>query len=930
MQQIVLALLGLIVGGAVTSTLSGGLSGGVLGFLLGHAWSLTIRTKNLENELKSIRSTLVQQVPPVQASTTSSEPPSDRSSAFENHSETAHDSQPFLAESEQQNDLTTDQIFANAEFYDQDSEPATDHKTARPSLLKRAIDQVKRFFTKGNPIVRVGMLILFFGLSFLAKYASSAGLFPIELRLSVIALVATALLVIGWITRQRHHGYGLILQGGGVAALYLTVFAAAKFYALMPASIAFVLMTIIVVFGVMLAVLQNAQVLALMAAVGGFLVPILTSDGSGSHVGLFSFYLLLNLGILAIAWFKSWRLLNWIGFVFTFAITSLWSANSYDPENYYSTQPFLIAFFLLYLAVSVLFSLKQPPKLTGIVDGSLVFGLPVIAFGLQTLLLQETDYGLPVSALILAALYLGLASVLFKRYGQTQRVLSESFIALGVIFITLSVPLALDASWTSATWCIEAAGLVWIGARQQRWLARVAGYLLYIAGIAALMSASGRVFHKALDDPEYLVLSFVIFALAALVTAFILQRFSDVLSRLEKGLEKLYVLLGTAWWYSAGSLELVNRLPSDDIFAGIIAFVSLTALALIILSRRLHWPNLFSMAYSLLPLVALWGILAGLIYLRDPIHEDGLHPFQRFGVVAIALFVAVQYLLLWFKRHEPSATETSERTMGLTQSWHVLTVWLLLASAMWELHWYQEALQWRELTVLLSWFALLAMPIVVLMLLLKRSVWPFGQYEHVYRHIVPIPLLLMLLGWFLLASLHSGATPMLHLPILNPLDMAQLALVVLLGYACQRDLMGLRRMGRGVYVALPAIIGFIWLNLVLLRSIHVFCDVPYNGLALWNSGVVQMALSILWSLCALIIMNSARRIQSRKVWLMGVSVLGIVLLKLFTVDLNDSDNLTRIVSFMVVGALMLLIGYLSPIPSREQADAAFKLKEDNA
>src|SRR5690606_8897455 len=104
-----------------------------------------------------------------------------------------------------------------------------------------------------------------------------------------------------------------------------------------------------------------------------------------------------------------------------------------------------------YLLVSILFSLKQPPKLTGLVDGSLVFGLPIVAFGLQTALLKHTEYGLAISAIALSALYVLLARLVWVKYQQTHLVFIESFIALRVTFATLAIPLALSAGWTSAT-----------------------------------------------------------------------------------------------------------------------------------------------------------------------------------------------------------------------------------------------------------------------------------------------------------------------------------------------------------------------------------------------------------------------------------------------------------------------------------------------
>ncbi|RYF36354.1 MAG: DUF2339 domain-containing protein, partial [Cytophagaceae bacterium] len=92
--------------------------------------------------------------------------------------------------------------------------PATPRE---PALGEKIFSTVKNFFTEGNPIVRIGMVVMFFGVSFLVKYASSQGLLPIEFRLSGVLLGAIALLVVGWKTRNRKGGYGLVLQGASPA-----------------------------------------------------------------------------------------------------------------------------------------------------------------------------------------------------------------------------------------------------------------------------------------------------------------------------------------------------------------------------------------------------------------------------------------------------------------------------------------------------------------------------------------------------------------------------------------------------------------------------------------------------------------------------------------------------------------------------------------
>jgi hypothetical protein len=51
---------------------------------------------------------------------------------------------------------------------------------------------------------------------------------PLELRFAFLAAGAMTLLVLGWRLRARRRIYAHLLQGGGVAGLYLTVFAATR------------------------------------------------------------------------------------------------------------------------------------------------------------------------------------------------------------------------------------------------------------------------------------------------------------------------------------------------------------------------------------------------------------------------------------------------------------------------------------------------------------------------------------------------------------------------------------------------------------------------------------------------------------------------------------------------------------------------------
>src|SRR5499425_2977092 len=249
-----------------------------------------------------------------------------------------------------------------------------------------------RWLTGGNTVVRVGIVVLFFGVAFLLKYASERFDLPIELRLAGVAAGALVLLVLGWRLREQRPGYALSLQGGGIGILYLVIFTAFRLYHLLSPVQAFALLVAVAALSAVIAVAQDALSLAVLGVSGGFLAPILASTGGGSHVMLFSYYVMLNLGIVGIAWYKAWRPLNVLGFVFTFSIGTLWGSRFYHPALFASTEPFLVIFFLLYLAIPILFARQQARALASLgarqvrnyVDGTLVFGTPLVAFGLQT------------------------------------------------------------------------------------------------------------------------------------------------------------------------------------------------------------------------------------------------------------------------------------------------------------------------------------------------------------------------------------------------------------------------------------------------------------------------------------------------------------------------------------------------------------------
>ena len=790
-------------------------------------------------------------------------------------------------------------------------EPPPAAEPPAPPPIPPTPNPILAWLTGGNTIARVGLLILFIGLAFLLKYAADQKLFPPELRIAAVAAGGIALLVLGWRLRFRNEGYALGLQGAGVAVLYLTTFGALRLYHLIPPELAFFLLAGIAVFSAILAVRQDAVSLAVIGAGGGFLAPILASSGGGSHVMLFSYYLVLNLGILAIAWFRAWRPLNLTGFVFTFVIFWVWGERSYQPEHFATAEPFLIAFFLVYVALAVLIARDKPgPGFGRYVDGTLVFGVPLAAFALQAELTEGKEYALAISALVTAAFYVALAWALLKTQKESWKLLAQSFVALAVVFITLAIPLALDARWTSASWALEGAAIVWIGIRQKRTVARAFGLILqFLAGVAYL-GAGANQSHGDYPLADAPFLGALILALAGLWTHRLLLTNREIVSKAEGLLIIPTFVWGLLWLLGAGLEEIDHHVPGEYSFALAIAYFAAVATGFGILALRWEWRAAAWTARALLP--SMW--ICAVVTLTE------FHPLGELRWLAWTLsFVALAWIL---RRIDPDVR--SKYTTFLHAGAAVLIAFLGALELNWiAAHYTAHGTAWS------SGAAAFVPSLVVLLIALPTldARWPINDHPRAYRLNAVAVIAAWLAVWSLFANVTHDARsdPLPYMPIVNALDLAHVFAILSLtaawmaakrsGIAIPETLKG----GAGATIAGALL--FIWLTTILLRTVSHWGGVPYTADAMMRSQLAQASLSVFWALLALAAMIFATRFARRPIWIVGAVLMGVVVAKLFLIDLASVGTVARIVSFIAVGLLMLVIGYFSPVPPRKLEQA---------
>jgi uncharacterized membrane protein len=794
---------------------------------------------------------------------------------------------------------------------------------------------IEQWLAGGNWIVRGGLAILFIGLVFLAKFAYENAMLPLELRLAAIAGFAIALLMVGWRSRLERSVYGLSLQGGGIAALYLTVFATSKLTVLLSPGFAMAVLLLVAILAAWLAILQDAMILAVIGTIGGFMAPVLLSTGQGSHIALFSYFAALNAGIITVSMRKAWRPLNVLAFFFTFGIAGLWGAQGYRPEFEISCLFFLCFFYALFVVVSILFARLQTQKgdYDAAIDATLLFGVPTVTFGYALFLLKPHEYGGAFAAVTLSAIYVGLAF-----FAKGQEVLSQlktPWAALGLVFATLSIPLACDPRVTASIWALEGSAVISYGWMQNRFKARLFGYCLVLIGTIGFMTHWPDV-TNSLPILNALTVGLILLALAYGVIGTATNRFVDK-TESGSGVHDSEEVLIVSWIMAialalAGALVIMTELymRNSVTTAGIAAPALLWLWALVL--QRVGVFSQWSQTTApsiVLPILTLL-LPINYVWVQDNLTSQGLI-FTALSLTALLAWQAhaLKKLLPDWQAHFGDAAFL--RTVLLFPGFTLVGYWWLIlirGRNIWS-----SAINPESGFTMHGWFIPLAaaFPVILLWWLSKSREtfednsprlwqWLHGDCplpDHTLNNQLKQFTLLALVYLVATSLFHSGhSQTMSYIPLFNLYELIAIAALL----ATLRALRNTKLGHRFSYEQQNKMVGgltFVFANSILSRILANYFDARFEFGFAWQSAIAATTYSIVWTLSALVAMWIASVNRMRGLWLVGAVLLAVVAGKLILIDLSKVGSLARIVSFIGVGALMLVVGYVAPLPPKE-------------
>ena len=366
--------------------------------------------------------------------------------------------------------------------------PATPLSPAKPSRLPENIWQSDFWFNK------IGLGLLLLALAFLFNYAVDQGWLTPAVRVAIGLLLGTGLLGVGYRLSAKRRQFGQVLLGGGIAAYYITGFAAFQLYELVTYPLAFGFMVLVTLLAFALSLYQQEAMLSLIGGLGGLATPFLLYTGEGSTIGLILYTCLICASLVMIYFFQGWQLVLWLANTagWLIMLVAMFSADLIEEaaisvENAV-LQGGILFCLLVFWSVPVLRQLdwsdalnRLPPAKLGLADTLIpgkvqgffnthfrlaIVGNPLVALLMTWGLWRLTTTNEGLLSLVVVAVFALLAWRLSQR--PTGADLAYMHGVTAVLFLTIAFSQLLQDDWHLLAWALELAALHWLSRQIQR------------------------------------------------------------------------------------------------------------------------------------------------------------------------------------------------------------------------------------------------------------------------------------------------------------------------------------------------------------------------------------------------------------------------------------------------------------------------------
>jgi uncharacterized membrane protein len=439
----------------------------------------------------------------------------------------------------------------------------------KPSWFERWLKEnpdIEKFIGE-NLVNKIGIAVLVLGIAFFVKYAIDQDWINKVGRVCIGLLCGAILVTLAHRTRKGYHSFSSVLVGGGLSVFYFTIAFAFHQYHLLGQTTAFTIMVIITAFAVGLSLLYNRIELGILATIGGFITPFLVSNGTANYPALFTYLAVLNAGLIVLAYYKRWRILNFLGFFFTQLIYLTWvfTLDAHQGGLYKTGFFFGLLYYAMFFIMNIVHHATRKSKLLAF-DFIILLSvnLAFYAGGMYLLFMGQWNSLEGLFTACLGIINLALAYFFYKQ-SKADKNFVFLLIGLTLTFISLAAPVQLKGQAITLFWGAEAVVLLWLYQKSFIKLLKLVSVLITVLMLISLIMDWGQVYGAEAVKPVIINMGFITGIVCALemgLISYMFRREGDLYyyrTITNELVRKSYFIVCVALLFIAGCLEINDQ-----------------------------------------------------------------------------------------------------------------------------------------------------------------------------------------------------------------------------------------------------------------------------------------------------------------------------------------------------------------------------------
>ncbi|MCL2650295.1 MAG: DUF2339 domain-containing protein, partial [Candidatus Azobacteroides sp.] len=327
-------------------------------------------------------------------------------------------------------------------------------------VIKKEKKDFEKFIGE-NLLSKIGIATLVLGIAYFVKYAIDQNWINEIGRVAIGILLGGVVIAIAHKLKNKYRTFSSILVGGGISVFYITITIAFHDYQIFSQTLSFALLILITIFSIFLSILYDRKELAIFSLLGGFASPLLVSTGVGNYIVLFSYILILNTGMLILAFRKQWNIVGMIAYILTQLFYWSWLIFSFDSEKQIGATCFIFLFFVQFYLLALIDHYRSNRKITPfqvfiILSNNLsLFASTIYIF---------SDYPVNVKGLItvIIAVLNAIPMIILFKDKKIDKHLIYLLVAIVLTFVSLAVPIQLNGCAITMFWAVETVILLWL------------------------------------------------------------------------------------------------------------------------------------------------------------------------------------------------------------------------------------------------------------------------------------------------------------------------------------------------------------------------------------------------------------------------------------------------------------------------------------